>query len=50
MKRFLTILSAMLLPLANGTLYAQKTTTESDYNLWKANEALNENNKLIIKH
>ena len=50
MKRFLTILSAPLLPLVNGTLYAQKTTTESGYNLWEAYVALNENNKLIIKH
>ena len=42
MKRFLTILSAFLLTLASGTLYAQKNTTESDYNLRKAYEALNE--------
>lgn len=35
-------MSALLLTLASGTLYAQKTTTESDYNLRKAYEALNE--------
>lgn len=44
MKRFLTIMSALLLTLASGTLYAQKTTTESDYNLRKAYEVLRENN------
>lgn len=42
MKRFLTILSALMLTLASGTLYAQKTTTESDYNLRKAYEVLRE--------
>ena len=50
MKRFLTILSAPLLPLVNGILYGQKTIAENDYNLWKVYMALNENNKLIIKH
>lgn len=37
-------MSALLLTLASGTLYAQKTTTESDYNLRKAYEVLRENN------
>lgn len=42
MKKIITLMSALLLTLASGTLYAQKTTTESDYNLRKAYEALNE--------
>lgn len=42
MKRFLTIMSTLVLTLASSTLYAQKTTKESDYNLRKAYEALNE--------
>lgn len=33
MKKIITLMSALLLTLAGGTLYAQKTTTESDYNL-----------------
>ena len=37
-------MSALLLTLASGTLYAQKTTTESDYNRRKAYEVLRENN------
>lgn len=37
-------MSALLLTLASGTLYAQKTSTESDYNLRKAYEVLRENN------
>ena len=44
MKKLITILSVLLLTIASGTLYAQKTTTESDYNLRKAYEVLNEEN------
>lgn len=44
MKRVITILSALLLTIASGTLNAQKTTTENDYNLRKAYEVLRENN------
>lgn len=50
MKRFLTILSALLLAIGSGILYGQKTITVGAYNLWKVYMALNENNKLIIKH
>jgi len=37
-------MSALLLTIASGTLYAQKITTESDYNLRKAYEVIRENN------
>lgn len=42
MTRFITILSALLLTIMSGTLYAQKSNTENNYNLRKAYEALDE--------
>lgn len=44
MKRFLPRLSALLLTLSIGSLYAQKNTTDNDYNLHKAYEVLREDN------
>ena len=43
MKKIITILSAILLTLACGNVYAQKNST-NDYNLKKAYEVLNEEN------
>ena len=42
MKRILTLLSAVLLTVLSGNVYAQKNKTENDYNLKKAYEVLNE--------
>ena len=42
MKHFITLLSAILLTVLCGDVYAQKNKTESDYNLKKAYEVLNE--------
>ena len=42
MTRLITFLSALLLTVMSGTLYAQKTKTENDYNLRKAYEAIDE--------
>lgn len=42
MKRILTLLSAVLLTVLSGNVYAQKNKSENDYNLKKAYEVLNE--------
>ena len=42
MKRILTLLSAILLTVLSGNVYAQKNNTDNDYNLKKAYEVLNE--------
>ena len=42
MKRILTLLSAVLLTVLSGNVYAQKNNTANDYNLKKAYEVLNE--------
>lgn len=42
MKRILTLLSAVLLTVLSGNMYAQKNKTENDYNLKKAYEVLND--------
>ena len=42
MKHILTLLSAVLLTVLSGNVYAQKNKTENDYNLKKAYEVLNE--------
>ena len=42
MKRILTLLSAVLLTVLSGNVYAQKNKTENDYNLKKAYEVLND--------
>ena len=44
MKRFFTILSAVMLTLSCGQAYAQKNKTVSDYNLQKAWDVLREDN------
>ena len=44
MKRFLTLLSTLLLTLSCESLYAQKSNTDTDYNLRKAYEVLREDN------
>ena len=44
MKRFLTLLSTLLLTLSCESLYAQKSNTDNDYNLRKAYEVLREDN------
>ena len=44
MKRILALISGLLLTFASINLYAQKTTTENDYNLKKAYEVLREEN------
>lgn len=42
MKRFITLFFTLLLCLSAGNVFAQKNKTESDYNLKKAYEVLNE--------
>lgn len=44
MKRFLTLLSAILLTVLGGEAFAQKNKSENDYNLRKAYEVLREEN------
>lgn len=44
MKRIITIISALMLTLFCGNVYAQKNKTDSDYNLKKAYEVLQEEN------
>lgn len=42
MKHFITFLSAILLTVLSGDLFAQKNNSDNDYNLRKAYEVLNE--------
>jgi tetratricopeptide (TPR) repeat protein len=42
MKRFITLITIIILSLLGGNSYAQKNKTDNDYNLKKAYEVLNE--------
>ena len=44
MKKFLTLLAALLLTIPGGNVYAQKNKSEDDYYLRKAYEVLEEDN------